>query len=226
MGRVLINMEQGENMKNYKYKIFDMDGTLLDSMFLWKDFGKNYLLHIGIRPPENLSEILSTMTLEKAAEYFIEAFGLKSTAEEILDDMKKLVEYKYKYELKLKPYVKEYLQKSKDEGALMCVATASSLNLAMAALERNDILKYFSFVSSCEEVGVGKHKPDIFYYAVEKLKATPSETVVYEDAYFAIKTAKEAGFYTIGVYDEVFEAEREKIEKISDKFIETFRELL
>lgn len=108
----------------------------------------------------------------------------------------------------------------------MCVATASSLNLAMAALERNDILKYFSFVSSCEEVGVGKHKPDIFYYAVEKLKATPSETVVYEDAYFAIKTAKEAGFYTIGVYDEVFEAEREKIEKISDKFIETFRELL
>ena len=85
---------------------------------------------------------------------------------------------------------------------------------------------YFSFIISCDEVGVGKNKPDIFYLAANKLNAKPSEIAVYEDADFALITAKEAGFYTIGVYDDYFKNARKDIELISDIYIESFKELL
>jgi HAD superfamily hydrolase (TIGR01509 family) len=98
--------------------------------------------------------------------------------------------------------------------------------LAEAALKRNGIIKYFSFIISCDEVGVGKNKPDIFYLAANKLNAKPSEIAVYEDADFALITAKEAGFYTIGVYDDYFKNARKDIELISDIYIESFKELL
>ena len=108
----------------------------------------------------------------------------------------------------------------------MCIVTATPLKLAKAALERNEIKKYFSFVISCDEVGLGKNKPDIFLLAANRLNAEPFEIAVYEDADFALITAKEAGFYTIGVYDDYFKNERKDIELISDIYIESFKELL
>lgn len=213
-------------MKQYKYAIFDLDGTLLDSMYLWRNLASNYLLQIGIIPPENLNELIDHMSMEEASEYLQKAFNIKLSTDEIIIGVKKLIENKYKYDLKLKPYVKEYLQKLKEEQVTMCVATASSLKLAKAALERNDVIKYFSFVLSCDELGVGKNKPDIYYDAAKKLGALPTEIAVYEDAQFALITAKEAGFYTIGVYDKYFKDKRKDIESISHLYIESFKEMM
>lgn len=213
-------------MDRFKYRIFDLDGTLLDSMFVWRDLGSNYLLEKGFNPPDNLREIIASMSMQESAEYFQRAFGIKSSTEEIITDVKKIIADKYKYELELKPYVKEYLQKLKYEGSVMCIATATPLKLAKVALERNEIMEYFSFVSSCDEVGVGKDQPDIFYYAAKKLNAEPAEIVVYDDADFALITAKEAGFYTIGVYDKFSKSNKKDIELISDRYIESFKELL
>lgn len=213
-------------MKQFKYKIFDLDGTLLDSMAAWHDLGKDYLLQMGIDPPDNLNEIMASMSMTESAAYFQKAFKIDLCAEEIIEEIKKLIENKYKYDLRLKPYVKEYLKKLENEHAIMCIATATPLKMAKAALERNEIIKYFSFVASCDEVGVGKNKPDIFHFAANKLNAEPSEIAVYEDADFALITAREAGFYTIGVYDEFFKNKRKDIEIISDIYIESFKELL
>ncbi len=213
-------------MKKLKYKIFDLDGTLLDSMAAWRNLGKDYLLQKGINPPDNLNEIIAAMSMIESAAYFQKAFKIDLSAEEIIKEIKMLIENKYKYEFKLKPYVKEYLQKLKDENSVMCIVTATPLKLAKAALERNEIKKYFSFVISCDEVGLGKNKPDIFLLAANRLNAEPFEIAVYEDADFALITAKEAGFYTIGVYDDYFKNERKDIELIGDIYIESFKELL
>jgi len=213
-------------LKQFKYKIFDLDGTLLDSMGAWRDLGKDYLLQKGVYPPDNLNEIIAAMSMIESATYFQKAFKIKLSAEKIIKEVKMFIEYKYRHEFKLKPYVKEYLQKLKNENAVMCIATATPSKLAKAALERNEIIKYFSFVISCDDVGVGKNKPDIFILAADKLNAEPSEIAVYEDADFALITAKEEGFYTIGVYDDYFKNERKDIELISDIYIESFKELL
>lgn len=213
-------------LKQFKYRIFDMDGTLLDSIDAWHNLGKHYLLQSGITAPDNLNEIIASMSMMESAVYFKETFKIDLIAEEIIEGVKELIRDKYRYTLKLKPYVKEYLQKLEDENVTMCVATATPVKMAKAAFERNEIMKYFSFVVSCDDVGVGKSKPDIFYLAADKLNANPSEIAVYDDADFALKTAKEAGFYTVGVYEELFKDRRKDIEKISDMYIESFKELL
>ena len=213
-------------LKKFKYSIFDLDGTLLDSMPAWNDLGENYLLKNGINPPDNLNEIIVSMSMLETAVYFQEAFKIELETEVIVEEIKNLIEDKYKYELKLKPYVKEYLKKLKDEHTVMCIATATPLEMARNALEQNEVIQYFSFVLSCDEVGVGKNKPDVFNLAANKLKAKPSEIAVYEDADFALITAREAGFYTIGVYDECFKDKRKDIEIISDIYIESFKEIL
>lgn len=213
-------------MKKFKNIIFDLDGTLLDSMKAWHNLGQDYLLQMGINPPDNLNEILASMSMVEAAIYFQNTFRIEVSEEEIIAGVKKIIEEKYKNELKLKPYVREYLQKLKNERVKMCIATASPLSLAKAALKRNEIFDYFSFVSSCDEVGVGKNKPDIFYYAANKLNAAISDIAVYDDADFALITAKEAGFYTVGVFDEFFKDKRKDIEIISDVYIKSFKELL
>jgi len=213
-------------LKQFKYSIFDLDGTLLDSMGAWHNLGRDYLLLKGVIPPENLNEIIASMSMLESAEYFIQAFKIKLSPEEIISGVKELIANKYKNEFVLKPYVREYLQKLKEENIKMCIATATPLKMAKTALDRIGIIDYFSFVASCDEVGVGKGKPDIFYMAANKLEADISEIAVYDDADFAIITAKEAGFYTIGVYDESFKDMRKDIELISDMYIESFKELL
>jgi HAD superfamily hydrolase (TIGR01509 family) len=212
--------------KLFKYSIFDLDGTLLNSMYAWHDLGKDYLLKKGINPPDNLNQIIVSMSMLETAIYFKEAFNIKSNPEVIIEEIKKLIADKYKYDFNLKPYVKEYLQKLKDENTIMCIVTSTPLDMARDALERNRVIKYFSFVLSCDEVGVGKNKPDVFNLAANKLDAKPAEIAVYEDADFALITAREAGFYTIGVYDEYFKDKRKDIEAISNIYIESFKEIM
>lgn len=211
---------------NFEYAIFDLDGTLLESMEEWDKLGETFLSERGIEFPENLKDTIKPMTLRASAEYFQTAFKIKSSVDEILNEMGRIMEEKYKNELGLKPYVKEYLTKLKNNNVKMCIASATPLNMIEAALKRLGIIDFFEFISSCDEVGVGKNQPDIFYYAAEKLNAEPWEISVYEDADFALITAKEANFYTIGVYDKSFHDKRKNIELISDVYIESFKELI
>lgn len=213
-------------MKNFKYGIFDMDGTLLDSMTGWHNLGRDYLLFKGINPPKDLNETIEAMSLIEAANYFIQAFKLKLSPEKIIEEVKALIEDKYINEFQLKPYVKEYLDLLKSQNVKMCVVTASPLKFAEVALARNEIIDNFSFLLSCDEVGLGKDKPDIFLMAKNKLGVKESEIAVYDDADFALITAKEAGFYTVGVYDDFYKKERKNLEIICDKYIESFKELI
>lgn len=214
-------------MKNFKNAIFDLDGTLLDSMGEWNNLGRNYLLYKGIiNSPDNLNETLNSMSMMEAAEYFRTYFKINGALEDIVSEIKGFIEDKYRYELELKPYAREYLEKMKDENVQMCILSASPMSMVNDALERNNIMKYFSHVITCDQIGYGKDRPDAFYLAADRLRASSGDVIVYDDAYFALLAAKEAGFYTVGVYDDHYAHKRNYIETISDLYIESFQELL
>lgn len=213
-------------MRSFKYAIFDMDGTILDSMPAWNNLGRGYLIGKGIKAPSDLNAIISAMSMSESAHYFKKEFGLSDSQDKIIKDINKLIENKYIFEMPLKPYAYEYLSELYKDDIVLCLATATSEYLAEAALKRLDVLKYFSFIISCDEVGVGKSKPDIFYLALDKMKADILETVVFEDADYAMKTAKDAGFYTIGVADTSCHKSREEMKLLCHRYIDSFKDLL
>ena len=192
---------------NKKYAIFDMDGTLIDSMIYWKRLATEYLERKGVKEiPSDLQERIKPMTMTESAELFRIEFKLAGTKESIALEMNQMMDEHYRKDIPLKVGVKEYLAKLKDLGVKMCVASATDMDLMQICLERLGIKKYFSFLISCEEVGVGKRMPDVYLEAVKRLQEKevilPEDVAVYEDADYAIHTALKAGFYTIAVWDD------------------------
>ena len=207
-----------------RYAIFDFDGTLVDSMPLWNDLGKRFLQTKGIEAPENLQAIIQTMTLQQSARYMIEQFHLQSTIEQVMNDIKQLIERQYIEEVPLKPYVAAFLHYLHEHKVKMGIVTASEHSHVKAALQRLQIDAYFDFILTCTEVGLDKNQPNIYWLAAERWGTHPDEVMVFEDALNALQSAKQGGFYTIGVYDRSVEKEKEMCRKISDRYIMDFSE--
>ena len=205
--------------------IFDMDGTLLDSMFIWDDLGPGMLRDIGITPEEDLSEKLKVLTLRQGAAYCKERYALPQSVEEIVSLIEGRVEKFYKEEVQAKPGVEKFLSLLKMEGVWMYVATATDRHLAEAALRHAGIDGYFRGILTCQEVGAGKDSPEIYERAMTRLKSNKRDTVVFEDALHAIETAKAAGFRVCAVYDSYAEAEQDKIRALSDYYILSFEDM-
>lgn len=205
--------------------IFDLDGTLLDSMYIWDTIGGDYLRSLGIQPRENLNQTFKTMSLLQAAGYYRSEYGLTLSTDEIMDSVNHMIERFYFHDVKAKVGVKDVLERLKKAGVSMCIATATDLHLAEAALRRNDILEYFSGIFTCTEVGSGKDNPEIFNQALAQLATPKQSTLVFEDALYAVKTAKSAGFTVVAVYDK-YEAEHSgEIRVLADIYIDSFSEM-
>ena len=205
--------------------IFDMDGTLLDSMFIWDDLGPGMLRAQGITPEEGLTEKLKVLTLRQGAAYCKERYALPQSVEEIVSLIEGRVEKFYKEEVQAKPGVEKFLSLLKMEGVWMYVATATDRHLAEAALRHAGIDGYFRGILTCQEVGHGKDSPEIYERAMTRLKSNKRDTVVFEDALHAIETAKAAGFRVCAVYDLYAEAEQDKIRSLSDYYIRSFEDM-
>ena len=183
------------------YAIFDMDGTLTDSMHFWVDLGAEYLRSKGKEPDERMLWMVQTMTMEQTAQHFMDTFGVSGPPERIIGEMEELMAVHYRSDVPLKPGVAAYLDKLGWRGVRMYVATATAVPLATACLERLEVLGRFEGLLSCESLGVSKTRPDIYLEAARRLGAAPGDCAVYEDALYAARTAKAAGFYTVGVYE-------------------------
>ncbi len=206
-----------------RYAVFDVDGTILDSMNLWTELDSHYLRSLGVEPPENLSSVLKTMSLKQCAEYFLREFRLPYTVPEIMEQINRLVEEEYFYNVPLKPGAAEYLDFLSREGVRMCIATASEYAHVEAALKRLQVLRHFEFILTCTQIGFGKDSPEIFMLAARRFGAEPERITVYEDALHALKTAKAAGFRTAAVFDEFSKEDWEAAEQISDMAIVDYR---
>ena len=204
-----------------KGAIFDLDGTLLDSMFIWDTSGEEYLRSLGKEPHEDLNETFMTLTLEEAAEYYREHYGVTLSVKEIVDGINAMVEQTYRTKVTLKPGISEYLAWLKENGVRMCVATVTDRYLVEETLERLGVRHYFSEIFTCAEVGFGKDKPIIYQKALEHLGTEKSDTYVFEDLPFALNTAKTDGFPTVGVYDR-HEAHQDELKELADYYIFDF----
>ena len=204
--------------------IFDMDGTLLDSMSVWTSIGEIYLKSQGITSRPDLLDVLRPMCLKQAAEYFAEEYGVKRTVEEIIEDVNGMIATQYREVFPCKPLALELLEELKGRGVKISVATATDPHLAEMALKRTGIYDYLTGIYSCTHVDAGKDQPDVFLYALKEMGTKKEKTYVFEDALYALKTAREAGFPTVGVYDLSAEGQREEIIRLSDFYLYSFRD--
>ena len=204
-----------------KGAIFDLDGTLLDSMFIWDTIGEDYLRTLGKEPHENLKEAFMTLTLEEAAEYYREHYGVTLSVKEIVDGVNAMVEGIYRTKVTPKSGVTDYLRLLKDNGVKMCIATVTDRYLVEETLERLGILHYFSGIFTCAQVGYGKDKPIIYRKALEQLGTPKEDTYVFEDALYALKSARADGFPTVGVYDR-HENRQDELKNLADYYIRDF----
>ena len=204
-----------------KGAIFDFDGTLFDSMFIWDTAGEMYLRSIGIEPREDLQKVLKTMSLLQSATYIREKYRVPLTIEEIMDGINRTVEDFYFHTVHPKEGVVAFLEQMKAQGIKMCIATATDRYQVEAALKRCGMESFFYEIFTCTDVGHGKDEPIIFQKALEYLGTTKANTVVFEDAYHAAKTAKADGFITVAVFD-FHESKQEELHSASDCFIESF----
>ena len=189
-------------MTNKKYCIMDMDGTLIGSMPYWNTLSPDYLVSRGItKSTEGLIERLRTMTMPEACVYLKKEYELPESPEELLTALNGVMRRHYEEDIPLKKGVREHLEELTRQGAKLCVVTATAIPLVRLCLERLDVVQYFDFLMSCEEVGCGKDRPDAFLEAARRLGASPQEIYVYEDSLTALKTAADAGFRTVAVYD-------------------------
>lgn len=208
-----------------KGAIFDMDGTLLDSMHVWIDIADKYLISKNLSITPEIEEEIAGLMLKDLGEYFIKYFGFKMTVDEIINEVNSLVENEYFYKVQIKPGTAELLETLKKRGVSMCVATASDRYLVEAALRRVGILDYFSAIFTCSEVDANKTSPDIYEHALNHLGTKKYETYVFEDTYTPIRTAKEAGFPVVAIADKWSVGKRELIKKEADFFIDHPSEL-
>lgn len=201
--------------------IFDVDGTLLDSMSIWDTIGEDYLRGIGYTPRENLNEVFKDMSLQQAARYYQAEYGVTLSVEEITAGVNAMLEEFYRYRAPLKPGAREFVRELSRCGVRLCIATATDRYLVEAALERCGVLSHFGAIFTCGEVGHGKDEPDIFEAALGFLGTEKSKTLVFEDALYAARTARADGFPVAAVYDR-HEKRREELQALADIYLTDF----
>ena len=215
-------------INNIKAAIFDLDGTLIDSMGVWVQIDIDYIKEIGHANIDlkKLKEEINHLSYRGTAEYFKNRFNLEFSVDEICARWHEMAYEKYSKDIKLKEGVFEFLTELRNSGVKIGLATSNSVELAKASLEFNGIADLFDSITITGEVSRGKNFPDVYLLSAQRLGVEPKDIIVFEDIPVAVEGAKKGNFKVIGVYDEYSaHHEVEMIDK-SDRFIKSYTELL
>ena len=185
--------------------IFDMDGTLVDSLFFWNRFweklGIKYFDDPEYMPPEYVDKYVRTSMLTEAGDFLHSELKIGENMEELAEFLVSDIADFYRYEVDFKPGARKFLDFCRKKGIKMCVASATSSNILKIASQALGFDEYFEFVMSCDEVGRGKDEPDVYVEALKRLGTEPETTWIFEDSYVALETASKLGISTVGIFD-------------------------
>lgn len=205
--------------------IFDFDGSLVDSLYIWESLAYDYLKNLGIDVNQEVYRDLEGMNLFESSAYIQKKYELDKTEKQINDELISIIEDYYINKFQLKDGAREFIIKLYDKGIKMCIGSVSKKELIVKALDRLGIAKYFEFIQTEENSRISKRCPKFFIEASRRLGLYIDEVVVVEDALYTIEAAKLAGFRVIGIWDNYNRHDRDKIEDLVDIYINDFNDL-
>lgn len=205
--------------------IFDLDGTLVDSMWMWSDIDREFLGRYGIECPLDLQKAVEGMSFSETAQYFKKRFDLPLTIEEMKGIWTEMSLEKYRREVPLKTGVREFLDLLKKRDIVMGIATSNGREMVEAVLESLGIRSYFQVVMTACEVAAGKPAPDIYLKVAESLSVNPDKCLVFEDVPAGILAGKRAGMTTCAVEDAFSASMREEKQALADYYIHDYFEV-
>ena len=224
--------ENNSTKKDIKVIGLDLDGTLLDSMPMWHGAADRYLINKGLVPEKNLWDKVKALTTIETAVYFTQHYDINLSPEKIKEEILKMILDEYRYNLKLKDGVLDFLNRLESKNIPVALATATDRDVVLTCLERLKIREKFKVIHSCIELNTSKSEPLIYRQCAFECGAEPEETCVFEDALHCVRTAKNAGFKVVAVYDksseeisEPPESDWNRIIKISDFNIKSMKEI-
>lgn len=205
--------------------LFDLDGTLIDSMWIWEDIDREYLGKFGIDLPDDLEEMVQGMSFSETAEYFKKRFQIPQPIEEIKGEWNRMAWDKYSNEVPLKEGVLAFLEALQQQGIRMGIATSNSKELVELVISKLGVKEYFHSIRTSCEVAKGKPSPDIYELVARDLGAAAENCLVFEDIIQGIQAGKNAGMRVCGVYDKNSERDALRKREEADYYINSYLEL-
>jgi HAD superfamily hydrolase (TIGR01509 family) len=205
-----------------KVALFDVDGTILNSMGRWENMGELYLKSKGIAITNNINNILYSMSLVESASYLKNQYNLESSVQEIMEDFRNDLYFYYENEVNLKDGIVDVLKALKNDGYKLYIASLSTKELIGKSFERLEIGQYFSGIFTYDDIKVSKDDSCFYTKIAKRLKTDPNDIIVFEDNISAAKAARKSGMKVIGIYDKY---SRGNIETIAHKYITHWNEL-
>lgn len=206
--------------------IFDLDGTLLDSLWVWDEVDTVFLTRRGLPVTPDYGQAIAHLGFADAARYTIDRFGLDETPEQLMQEWYDLARAAYRDRVPLKPHAEEFLRKLCAQGVHISAATSSEPELVLPCLDRLGITGLFDNITTIHEVNGDKSSPDIYLLAAERMQVAPNQCAVFEDILRGIQSAKSAGFYTVAVQEAASALDQDAIRQTADRYILSFSELL
>lgn len=206
--------------------IFDVDGTLLDSMGAWWDACRNFFGRHGLDFSDEAGAALKELRLEESLPMLINEYNLDITPRDAVAEIKAAVDTAYETSIPLKPYAKEYLMHLKQHGTRIAIATSGYKELCQAAFKRLGVFGLIDEYAFSFEVNKGKDHPDIYFLAAERIGVEPGQCTVYEDIVAGIRSAKAAGFTACAIYDSSNEGDTDVLKQYADHYITGWKDML
>ena len=224
MFRYNIGMKLQEMLSGIKACIFDMDGTLVDSLGMWCDIDRRFFERYGMGTPADYEKKINHMSFLEMAQFTKEEYQIPDSVETITELWTEWSKEEYESEIQAKPGAQELLQFLKEQGIPLSLATTNRKELYEPCLRRNHLYSYFDYIMNVNEINSAKSEPKIYQLLAAKMNVKPEETLVFEDILIAVNTAHQAGFKVAAVYDKRNERDQQKIKTLSDFYFKSFLE--
>ena len=206
--------------------IFDLDGTLVDSMWMWKAIDIEYLRRYGHECPDFLQREIEGMSFSETAVYFKETFRLPDTVEEIIAEWMDMVLDQYQNRVPMKPGLKDFLKYVHEKGIRLGIASSNHADLVRAALEGHKIGDFFAAIVTCSEVAHPKPEPDVYLEAARRIQVPAEKCLVFEDIPVGIRAGQSAGMKTCAVRDDYSQEKDGEKRMLADYYIEDYAQIL